>query len=314
MVSRRSTINRRRVSAKAFTLVEMLIVGALIALFSGLAIFGVQQQFRSNQRKAVIGESRQVASALDFAYNDLGFFPKIGLLQESLVTLKLESQREYGNELLIFDNMQLYNIPTIAQADAIQEDWNGPYFAASQSRSRISQGRGGSRRMLISGADTVGFLWPVDVWNNPYMLYNMNVDRSGGNPTLYFTTATPDDPNTVATDVGKTGNFVNAVVSYGQNQVPGGHENYIASGNLNSAAETGPFGLRLYIGNPNATVTSLELMVGNDLFGAAGRRRANAWSVEFATNNGTDGSLALDTDGNPNGITDTESDDVVFTF
>ncbi|HRR32158.1 MAG TPA: prepilin-type N-terminal cleavage/methylation domain-containing protein, partial [Candidatus Sumerlaeia bacterium] len=66
-----------------FTLVEIVIVAALVALFSGLATFGIQQMLRNNKLKAVIGEARQVGSSLIFAHQDIGFYPSIGFLNMS---------------------------------------------------------------------------------------------------------------------------------------------------------------------------------------------------------------------------------------
>lgn len=309
-----------RGSRRGFTLVEMLIVGALIALFAGLAIFGVQQQFRSNQRKAVIGESRQVAASLDFAYNDLGFFPKIAFLQDSLTTLRIESQQQFGNPDAVFLAFQAYSVPT--NRAAIDQQWLGPYFAASQSRSRIAQGRGGSRRMQVRNVQSdIGWPWPVDTWNNPYMFYSMHINPE--DRTLYFTTATEEGPTIPnLNNPGSVGNAINAVVSYGPNQVPGGGEFFLPESgsptdfNVNS----GPWALRLYTGDPNNTEVPLRLMLFTDLVGQPGRVRANVWSKEFAQRAGinvTPGAspMALnDAKDDVIGITDLESDDVVFTF
>lgn len=316
MLSGRRNIRRK---ARAFTLVEMLVVGALIALFAGMAIIGVQQQFRSNQRKAVIGESRQVASALDFAYNDLGFFPKISFLQDSLTSLRIESQAQFGGPDAVFDAFSAYSVPTTRQN--IDQNWRGPYFAASQSRSGIAQGRGGSRMMQVRNSATdPGWPWPIDTWNNPYMFYSMHIDPDDS--TLYFTTAQEGDPTVPNTSAGIVGNMVNAVVSYGPNQVPGGGENFFvqvgAPTDLDPTA--GPFGLRLYTGDPNNTTVPLRLMTGLDLVGTDGFYRANAWNREYAERAGisvdvASTPLALDNEReNAVGITDIGSDDVVFTF
>src|SRR5690606_28279853 len=101
---------------KAFTLVELVIVGALIAIFSGIAIFGVQAQFRNNQRKAIIGETRHVAIALDFAFNDVGFFPKLCFLDDTLLTLQLSGQQAFGgNGRQAFAFMHMYGLSTIGE-------------------------------------------------------------------------------------------------------------------------------------------------------------------------------------------------------
>ena len=66
----------QRGTRRAFTLVEMLIVAALIALFAGLAVFNVTEQYELNKQKAAVAECRQIGTSMNFALQDLGFFPK----------------------------------------------------------------------------------------------------------------------------------------------------------------------------------------------------------------------------------------------
>ncbi|MGB9692764.1 MAG: type II secretion system protein, partial [Candidatus Sumerlaeaceae bacterium] len=70
-----------RYSRKGFTLAEMLIVAALIALFSGLFIFSIETQYTLNKQKASVAECRQIATAMSFAQQDMGFFPKMCFLR-----------------------------------------------------------------------------------------------------------------------------------------------------------------------------------------------------------------------------------------
>jgi len=320
---------------RGFTLVEMLIVGALIALFSGIAIIGIQAQYRSNQRKAVIGETRQVASALDFAYNDIGFFPKISHLMLSRTNMELESDIKYGNPVQTFRLLDAFGIPLdVARAERVATKWRGGYFAASQSRTRISQGRGGSRKMITDSIDTVGYDWPLDVWNNPYVLYCLNIDPD--TRSLYFVVndRAADGTFSLNTTPGREGNFVNAVVSYGPNQVPGGGEIYVANGapgNNTPGSDSGDYTLRLYTGDPNSIVNPLYLKRGNELLIADpdAQRMANAWTRKLYSDagfsiangafpsSGTPDPIDLGdgiTNSNALGITDSGSDDVVFTF
>lgn len=319
---------------RAFTLVELVVVGALIALFSGLAIFGVQQQFRSNTRKAVIGETRQIASALDFAYNDVGFFPKLCYLDDSAEVLRLQAQRAYPGpdvDNFFWAFQHINSITTAPKLRIVQTKWLGPYFSASQSRSRSAQGKGGTRKMVmedllegqpaqgvpavpVGRIDDVTYDWPLDPYNNPYMIYLLSVDRSDpANPTLYMV-GDPNFPNNESpTD---TGNFVRGVVSYGPNQVPGGGEFFRpTSGDFEDPEDGGPFGLRLYYNNPNNTDIPLRY-IGTTQSAQQRLRRANAWSAEFYLNAGFGAAtMALDdADSAAVGITDPGSDDVVFTF
>ncbi|MEQ8821732.1 MAG: type II secretion system protein [Sumerlaeia bacterium] len=299
----------RRTRQRAFTLVELVIVGALIALFSGLAIFGVQQQFRSNTRKAMIGETRQLAQALDFAFQDVGFFPVPCFLDDSRTTFELSSQQVFaGDPNRLYLNMGVYDILPLNQIANVRENWRGAYFSASQSRSAVAQGRGGSKKMVLPlVSPDFAFDWPADTYNNPYMIYMLDIDpaSTATNPTLRFTENSTQN----------TGNYVNAVVSYGLNQVPGGGDLFQATGNFDDIADGGPYGLRLYTGNPNNTELPLTYLSPATLTQSAADARANAWTTEFAQNAGIINRLALNNDLNDQvAITDSGSDDVVFSF
>lgn len=314
------TSDRRR----AFTLVELIIVAALISLFSTLAIFGVQALFRSNQRKAIIGETRQIAAAIDFAYQDVGIFPKLCFLDDSTSTLELSGERAFGSgigALQIYSFMQALNLSTFRQGPTIRENWKGPYFSPAQSRSRVSRGRGGSRKMILPDMQAGGasqedatFDWPMDIHNNPYVVYMLNIDRRiPSRPILQFTTVDLPDES-ISGDGLPTGygEYVNAVVSYGFNRVPGGGELYVSDGDQNNASDPGPFGLRLYVGNPDVSTDDAVRLLRTEEYNL---RRANAWNTEFAGNVGITNALARSDDGSTSiGISDTGSDDVVFTF
>ncbi len=72
------TFKRRN---RGFTLIEMLIVAALIAIFSALAVFNISEQLNISKGKAAVAECRSIATAMSFAHDDLGFYPKIGFLR-----------------------------------------------------------------------------------------------------------------------------------------------------------------------------------------------------------------------------------------
>lgn len=308
-----------RRARRGFTLVELVIVGALIALFSSLAIFGVQQQFRSNLRKAAIGESRQIAQALDFANLDTSIFPKLCFLTESREGLDfLTSQLGLptGNVAVYATaDINARNVPGFVQGDRIRQKWNGPYFALSQSRTGVAQGRGGWVYMIlpdlpVTGPNSLtgpqeGIRWPADPWNNPYVVYMLDVDNSTNPSVLRFVNERPANE----TNPTPKGNFANAVVSYGPNHYPGGDE--FAPGDFGvvpggdaaaSAAGAGEFGLRLYKGFPNfkpanRSVVTHTLLTSSEYTSA----RASIWSRDF-NNSGRIG------------ITDIGSDDVIFEF
>lgn len=279
---------RRR---RGFTLVEMFIVGALIALFSSLAIFGVQQQFNSNIRKAAIGESRNIAVALDFANLDTSVFPKLCWLTESQTGLDFIVNQ---TSLNVYLGADIYGRP-VFQDGALRNQWEGPYFSLSSSRRGVSQGRTGIVDMAFadfpSSAGT--FRWPSDPYGTPYTVYMLDIDTQAA--TLSFVTERAPDNPTIK------GNFVNAVVSYGLNLAPGGDEDTQRAGFEN---------LQLFRGIPGKG--SYEWRPRSEFVGTGAFDRANIWSRDFIGNSGA--GLPSTRAGLVVGISDPESDDIVFEF
>ncbi len=309
-----SLLRTHRTRRGGFTLVELLIVGTLISIFAGLAIFGVQQQFESNIRKATIGESRQIGTALDFANLDTSIFPQLCWLSEGQQGMQLLSVQTGVN---LFGEVDVYGRASTDTRVQLNNQWDGPYFAISQTRAGIAQGRGGFIYMLFpqlpsAGNDnpnspntTNGYRWPADYYNNPYTVYMLDVDLTTGNPVLRFANQTaPADPT-------KKGNFVNAVVSYGRNRIPGGQDGERVTwtgADTESAAGPGAYSLRLYKGKIDfiggkgrITHTALEI---NEYT----VDRANVWSQEYFPNVGNTAALPSV------GIADPGSDDVIFEF
>ncbi len=312
---------RRR--ERGFTLIEILIVGALIALFSGLAVISIQQVFTSNVRKAAIGETRQIATALEFANMDTSVFPRLAWLSESSERMSLiGTQLGIGDQ--IFTRLDTNGrIVGAAGANRLANQWDGPYFAFSQQRAGVAQGRGGFVYMIFpdlpsqgpnSVGDSGGIRWPADPWNNPYVVYMLDVDPTTTPPRLTFVT---DTPVTGGTAPDRKGNFVNAVVSYGPNQYPGGSEfnrlDFGGDASVDSTG-TGPFQLRLYRGRPEFRPPAKGVITHRYLtLPELTAARANVWSSEHFTYVPA-GLQPTDETGSPIGITDPGSDDIVFEF
>jgi len=323
---------------RGFTLVEMLVVGALIAVFSALAVFGVQQQFNSNIRKATIGETRQLAQALDFANLDTNLFPRLCFMTEGVVGLDFLSLQSSNNNSVLqtYRFLDIYGRASTDLASSLQvgarnrSNWDGPYFNMSQARDGVSQGRGGSVQMVLpefaglssdpESPANRGFRWPADPYTNPYMIYMLDLDLTQGPsvPRLRFVS----ERN--AQDSSLKGNYTNAVVSYGRNQYPGGGDEVRPAaganlGDLNTVG-TGQWRFRLYYGNP----ASRQLRLA-PLGGIAGvddpallADRASIWSAQFAGQSGerltNTADYPSDGSGRLIGIADPGTDDVVFEF
>ncbi len=298
-------VSRRRV--RAFTLVEMFIVGALIALFAGIAIVNVQQQFVSNKRKAMIGEARQLGTALGFAKLDLDIYPRLCFLESSGKQLQFEATRRgltAGYLYTIMDyNDIMVNGPTWLDFSVrLLNNWKGPYFSASQNRPGSAQGRAGFVNMTVPKAGGVPFRWPADGWGNPWVLYlvSLQLNVSGGSPVPYFV---GNPPNQAVESPSVNADYLTAVVSYGPNHMPGGGTQ------VDPALSLATMQLRLY----NAVGTNAEDFRGIDYtmltLSEHTTQRAAALSNQFGT-----GGLALNDDDVPTGILDVGSDDIVYEF
>src|SRR5688572_24721218 len=124
MTNQHLAIKSRR---RGFTLVEMLVVAALIAIFAGLAVFAITAELERNKQKAAAAEARNIATALSFAYDDLGIFPRIGLLHFNQdVLLQYLISGGAGN-----DALEYHGYPIGNPEPKIKSSWKQNYLAAS---------------------------------------------------------------------------------------------------------------------------------------------------------------------------------------
>ncbi len=192
---------------RAFTLIEMFIVGALIALFAGIAIFNIQGQYLANIRKITVAEVNQIHTALSFVKMDTGIFPKLNFLNKALyhpeVSMLVQNVRQL-NLRNDFDYMG-YSIG-LGLESTILSEWGGPYYSVSHTRRGIGRAIGGVVSMLLPNTGIVTD-WPADAYGEPYVLYLIRVDPTGA---LEWVRSATDEATYFA-----------AVVSYGRNRVPG---------------------------------------------------------------------------------------------
>jgi|GEM_PF-2274415 len=188
----------RSCHSKGFTLAEMLIVAALIALFSGLFIFSIETQYTLNKQKASVAECRQIATAMSFAQQDLGFFPKICFLRLNATNL-ISMLTGAG-----YDAVEYHSLSVGDLQSRLLKQWKGPYAAFAQDRT--------VRMQFTTNGILKEFDWPADPFGNPYVAYFVTTDPpSGGNPIRHrFIWNAGEKPNEFA-----------GIVSYGRNRVPG---------------------------------------------------------------------------------------------
>ena len=196
MTNQRLTINSGK---RGFTLVEMLVVASLIAIFAGLAVFSITAELERNKQKAAIAEARNIATAMSFAYDDLGFFPKFGLLhfnQYNIYDFLL------GTGL---DSAEYHGYPVGNLEAKLKNSWKNNYLASSGPDKRAKFHYNSGRDLEIE--------WPADPWGNPYVAYFVKTIPSpsvGSPPKQAFIQGAGERPNYFA-----------GVVSYGRNAVPG---------------------------------------------------------------------------------------------
>jgi prepilin-type N-terminal cleavage/methylation domain-containing protein len=228
----------------AFTLIEILIVAALISLLAGIAIINIQSAYQSNQRKATLGEGRSVATALSFAYEDVGIYPKLCFLSQGIFDIAPPQTAPYtqpGTFLLSGFEYTGYDVNTPAtMTNRIIKNWvkgagSQGYFSAGSGRRGLFQGRRGgivkmeipmdiyNPQVLPSGQALPIYDWPADPWGRPYVVYMLirAGNQSSGLPLVRF-------PNST-TDIARGNIYALAVVSYGPNGIPGGPEDYNAA-------------------------------------------------------------------------------------
>lgn len=214
---------------RGFTLIEILIVGALLALFAGIAIFNVSEMYNNNVRKAAVGETKNLATACAMAQQDLGFIPKFNYLTtpKNMITTSGPDVHIRGD----FDYIGFLNPTNPIWGAAVLPITNNfsarGYYAFSQSRGGLNRGKGGIVKVrLPSGAqngaqdDLSDSLvdWPADPWGNPYVLYLLKTTESEDDGTP----VDPSEPKARFIEEFKEApDYLVAVVSYGPNGVPG---------------------------------------------------------------------------------------------
>lgn len=229
--------------ARGFTLIEIMIVAALIALFSALAIFSMTYLVDTSKRKSAIADVRTIGSVLSTAAMDFGVLPKIGYLSESREGL--EHMAPVGSKLPPeFDTLGFMPADS-PQIRRITQNWEGPYLPNPAQRQVVSSGfKGYFTRMKLAGSN-VPLNWPADPWGNPYVVYLLHLDPGANSAPRWVLSPT------------EKANYRALVVSYGKNGIPGGSSDRrtITAAVLQEAEKFLLF-TRL-TGNPNAEFQAL---------------------------------------------------------
>lgn len=186
---------------QGFTLVEMLVVAALIAIFAAIAVFNITEQLQREKVKAATAEARGIATSMSFAYNDMGFFPKLCFLR-----FGLEELEDYiSKNPLSTSAMEYHSYPVEGVMNKLKLNWRQKYLAGTLPEKLVN--------MQLPAPDSgITLDWPKDPFGSPYVAYLIKVDPSKPLSVSFVESA------------GEKPNYFAGIVSYGRNRVPGGKD------------------------------------------------------------------------------------------
>lgn len=221
--------HRRR--RPAFTLIEILVVALLIAILSAIGLISVRSFMERNRLRVVVGETYQIATALSFARDDIGFYPKLNFLLVGLNELgtdlgPVSATNPINPDFEYFGNDISALTPRIVPSQrgtTGAQGWQGPYMGMSEARRGLGGPTVVTMELPISG---VRVRYPADAYFQPYTLYQMSWDEL-------------NRPNFIngPEQLGQIADLFTAVVSYGPNQVPGGENPPSESGLVGATEE-----------------------------------------------------------------------------
>lgn len=188
-----------------FTLIEMLVVAALIAIFAGLAVFNIVEQLNREKEKAAIAECRSIATAMSFAHDDMGFYPKLCFLRFGVDELR----RLFLQNLLPNDSIDWFDRGGDTMGNMIQKNWGEKYMSGSMPDKYVQM------TINFRSGGKQAFNWPGDPWNQPYTGYFIKIAPPPGNPNGVPVPQWADDK------LGDRATYFAGIVSYGRNKVPG---------------------------------------------------------------------------------------------
>jgi len=259
-----------------------MIVAALIALLSGIAIFSINEFYNGQLGKITIAETSQIGTALSFAQQDLQFYPRYQFLNAARTQVLFNESAGVGapDPAYVVAGIDYWGFSNGIQPQLlprIQNKWAGPYLGASSTRNRSNRGKGGVCKMRLpdvyyTAGVPVGPApttpdyslvdWPADPYGNPYMLYQFKSGLDTNNKlTPFFLTGPTEEAD-----------ILNAVVSYGRNGFPGGtsetldlfSNQYLRPGALflpGDIVPGGPAQFTLRVCNPDSRIpTNLQLI------------------------------------------------------
>src|SRR5690606_5516714 len=121
-----------------------------------------------NKSKAAVAECRSIATAMSFAYDDLGFFPKICFLRFGLEELSTYIVPMSNTKSVEYHGIDLED----GLPNRLRKNWKQKYMSGSEP---------GKTVYMHSTTDFGGeppMQWPADPFGTPYVAYLMTVDNT----------------------------------------------------------------------------------------------------------------------------------------
>ena len=190
---------------RGFSLIEIMIVSALLAIFAGIAMINISRLYQANKTRASRGDLKMFAEAVEFFVNDIDFYPKLNYLMnaEPIVLEPTYTQAQQDEALR---NIHYMGFDVSHLKRRLDREWRGKYVG-------ISPGR--TCRMNIASAayPPMWVDYPKDFWGNPYVIYLLKTNYRVPQGVSFLEDAS-DEPN-----------YDVLMVGYGQDKFPGSFTN-----------------------------------------------------------------------------------------
>lgn len=196
-------LNRK--TERGFTLLELIIVSALITIFSAIAMFNWKSVVATTKVRATKAETQQMSNALSAVYYDIGMFPK-------LCYMNMTNKELFGptdNRFPVPAGFHYMGFPEVVNYQSkIWKNWKGSYMSTQTLNIKTFGVQSRYATVRLPNGEEWG--WPADLQGQPYVLYLMKFDYEGNVPVWGFIEGPTEEAD-----------FFCALVSYGENMVPG---------------------------------------------------------------------------------------------
>jgi prepilin-type N-terminal cleavage/methylation domain-containing protein len=189
---------------RGFSLIEIMIVSALLAVFAAIAMINISHLYQSNKTKSAHGDLRMVGEAMEFFINGIDFYPKLNFLIQA-EPFDVELNATTAQQYQALENYHYMGFDVSHLRRRIQQKWDGKYLALGPGRV--------CRMNIGTAANPLWADYPKDFWGNPYVLYLLKIDNTV-TEGVSFVSALGDQPD-----------FDVLLVGYGLDKVPGSYIN-----------------------------------------------------------------------------------------